>query len=854
MLQCRRFYTDKNFKNRIITNSYSLRNLKWSTRGDELEKNNILEVPRRTNIESNNIKRLNTSSSTEKKLNNNENNKEQNEEKIKNILRLKRESSLRDRKRIISRLKNTSELTDEINRKNKEKDINNNEIKNVNKTYRRINSNYHVRYNNDIKNIYYDEIDTKNISNLNKDNNNIMNNEHKRNNYVESYYAKNNDFEIINNSNVDNGGCKPNLLLYRNVRHIYKKNIIKSLVLKEKNSKIINDDEKYETKNILQINDNSNNKQIIISSQAKEKNKELKIKLKEIKLINGYKNDNNNYNSRNNTETNLDLVLNSYRKRVKRINSEIIETKMKTLKPKEIEPNNNDNINENNNIKLKRIKTIKNNTKNDNNKGNNRYSYYSYLITKVKRNSFIESEINHKYSNSSIKLDSYTHKTFINSKYNNQSHMVNLKVLPSNNKYKSIESEKVETQNKKTYDKKTFAINVFENIINICDALDNRNEFMNLIHKFNTKYFLMKGDTYNDEYNLIFIDNQNFEYVLKHFGLVLIALIFFTKDDNLYNSYKSKVKELLIQIIYSSLNYVDMDNCYIESEIIKNFIKLNNSQSIISSIHRLVLCLINLLFNDKKEYSPLKEALEQIYSILLKKNFLSILKIINESILFCYNSKSKTNYAFPFFKFNNNMISLKIQKDANNSSIKNNHKTKTNNTNIDDKVTIESVPFIKTPMKKKFCLVLDIDETISHTLKLNFGGYFLLRPGAKSFLEEVGKYYEIIIFTSSPKKYADKILDKIDVNGNIISHRLYKNHVLYENGKTIKNLNLIGRDLTKTIFVDNLRSNAKYNLDNLCPITTWKSDIFDNRLIKLKEKLTYIATCGKFDDDITQGL
>ena len=117
-----------------------------------------------------------------------------------------------------------------------------------------------------------------------------------------------------------------------------------------------------------------------------------------------------------------------------------------------------------------------------------------------------------------------------------------------------------------------------------------------------------------------------------------------------------------------------------------------------------------------------------------------------------------------------------------------------------EKVKIESIPYIKTPMKKKFCLVLDIDETISHTLKLNYGGYFLLRPGTKSFLEELCKYYEIIIFTSSPKKYADKILDKIDINGNIISHRLYKNHVLYENGKTIKNLNLIGRDLTKTIF------------------------------------------------------
>jgi len=126
-------------------------------------------------------------------------------------------------------------------------------------------------------------------------------------------------------------------------------------------------------------------------------------------------------------------------------------------------------------------------------------------------------------------------------------------------------------------------------------------------------------------------------------------------------------------------------------------------------------------------------------------------------------------------------------------------KTKKSDNTNNNTEKIESIPYIKSPMKKKFCLVLDIDETISHTLKLNFGGYFLLRPGAKYFLEEVSKFYEIIIFTSSQKKYADKILDKIDVNGNIISHRLYKNHVLYENGKTIKNLNLIGRDLTKTI-------------------------------------------------------
>ena len=164
------------------------------------------------------------------------------------------------------------------------------------------------------------------------------------------------------------------------------------------------------------------------------------------------------------------------------------------------------------------------------------------------------------------------------------------------------------------------------------------------------------------------------------------------------------------------------------------------------------------------------------------------------------------------------------------------------------------MPFIKSPMKKDYCLVLDMDETISHTLKLSFGYYFLLRPGAIDFLKEVSKYYEIIIFTSSQKSYADNILNKIDIEGNLISHRLYKNHVIFEKGKSVKKLNMIGRDLKKTIFIDNLRSNAKYNIKNLCPISNWKGDIYDDKLIKLKNKLIKIATCGKYSNDITQGL
>ena len=70
----------------------------------------------------------------------------------------------------------------------------------------------------------------------------------------------------------------------------------------------------------------------------------------------------------------------------------------------------------------------------------------------------------------------------------------------------------------------------------------------------------------------------------------------------------------------------------------------------------------------------------------------------------------------------------------------------------------------------------------------------------------------------------------------------------------MKKLDLIGRDLNKTIFVDNLESNAKYNKKNLYLISSWYNNVYDRELYKLKEKLINIANSGKFNDDITKGL
>ena len=124
MLSCRRFFTDQNFKNRIITNSFTLRNLKWSTKIEDVEeRNNKIVIPKKSNF-----KRL-TSCATMRKVRNNE---DENDEKEKDKISQKRETSYRARKKIISRLNNEIDLIGELKTNDKKEEISKIEI-NLNK-------------------------------------------------------------------------------------------------------------------------------------------------------------------------------------------------------------------------------------------------------------------------------------------------------------------------------------------------------------------------------------------------------------------------------------------------------------------------------------------------------------------------------------------------------------------------------------------------------------------------------------------------------------------------------------------------------------------------------------------------
>lgn len=137
-------------------------------------------------------------------------------------------------------------------------------------------------------------------------------------------------------------------------------------------------------------------------------------------------------------------------------------------------------------------------------------------------------------------------------------------------------------------------------------------------------------------------------------------------------------------------------------------------------------------------------------------------------------------------------------------------------------------------------LVLDLDETLVHFEENGDGGEFLVRPHASEFIGQMAKYFELVIFTAAVKDYADWILDRIDPSHHI-SFRLYRQHTQPQNGVYLKDLSRLGRDLSKTIIVDNNAENFSLQPENGIYIKTWHDDPGDNALSQLARLLTSVA-------------
>ena len=164
------------------------------------------------------------------------------------------------------------------------------------------------------------------------------------------------------------------------------------------------------------------------------------------------------------------------------------------------------------------------------------------------------------------------------------------------------------------------------------------------------------------------------------------------------------------------------------------------------------------------------------------------------------------------------------------------------------------------PKEKEFenkkTLILDLDETLVHSsftpfekndivLEVDFEGviykiYVLVRPFAKEFLNNVSKYFEVVIFTASIPKYASPLLNILDTEKNI-KHRLYREDCTYINGLFIKDLKRLNRPLKDLIIVDNSPLAYAFNAENGLPIKTWYDNRNDTELNKILPLLIFLS-------------
>lgn len=192
-------------------------------------------------------------------------------------------------------------------------------------------------------------------------------------------------------------------------------------------------------------------------------------------------------------------------------------------------------------------------------------------------------------------------------------------------------------------------------------------------------------------------------------------------------------------------------------------------------------------------------------------------------------------------------------------------------------------PLSRNPDKrrKKKTLVLDLDETLIHSLSRgaprSFGSsgsshmielrvnnvstlyHVYKRPFCDFFLKEVSKWFELQIFTASVKEYADPIIDWLESDiidykntpqgelPKIFTKRYYRSDCTFRSGVGyIKNLSTFfpkEDELKNVIILDNSPVSYALHEDNAVMIEGWINDQSDRDLLNLLPMLYSLSVC-----------
>ena len=151
---------------------------------------------------------------------------------------------------------------------------------------------------------------------------------------------------------------------------------------------------------------------------------------------------------------------------------------------------------------------------------------------------------------------------------------------------------------------------------------------------------------------------------------------------------------------------------------------------------------------------------------------------------------------------------------------------------------------------------MDLDETLINfqiNKQNNDEGILKLRPNLYKFLDNLKKFYEIILFTEASEAYAQLFINAIEENNKYFEYKFYRQHTVIIGNNFIKDLTRLGRPLNSIIIIDNSPQNFKLQKANGINIKSFfgEEDNEDNTLIDL---MTILIRIAKEENDVRKGI
>ena len=350
--------------------------------------------------------------------------------------------------------------------------------------------------------------------------------------------------------------------------------------------------------------------------------------------------------------------------------------------------------------------------------------------------------------------------------------------------------------------------------------------------------------------NIIDLNNINIYNNLTLFAIIILYDINFSK--NIFKNEEILLKEI-IKLIYANIIML----IKYSNNMLENLEKDNKNN--VGELYHIINNILNKYINNKelfineKEYLLLDKGQLYLYEEKINYNInlisLNIQNIIN-NMKYTQNFNHLLNlyekiYTISLEKINLFFRTKILRINILNSSLlsstvlKNNYPTQ--------KMKIDT-PYLTSLNKKKYSLVLSLDETLVYFKSnniINNKCLIQLRPGLIEFLKNIKPYYEIIIFSNGNRKYSDLIIDSINEKYKCIDYRLYQENCVIINDDFVKDLSKIGRSLDKIIIIDNLPQNYRLQNQNGINIKSFYGDNPNDKVLyQLSDILINIAMDG----------